>query len=411
MGQQDKPRLVILDVEGVLVPKNRFLFETAKRLDLTQLIRVLFYGFLYELGILKVESVMRRIYWGLRGTPVATLLDVFSRIPATSSLQGFCEQLKARNCKIAIISSGIPTIAMKQLSMALCADYLVGVEINQKDERFTGEIWGDAITKNGKLKILDEILKTEGLTYGDCVVVADDRNNSCIFVKEALKIGFNADYLIRVKADRVVGGKLKNILPIIDGQPHKRSFPSANDLIREDIHAAGIFMPVIAGIIGVPVVAAFIIALAAIYTVSELYRLEGRSLPLISNITRHAASQIELFGFAAAPLYFAFGIATTLILFPQQAASGAIAMFCLGDSAASLLGGTISTSLPFNKGKTWEGSIAGFVFAFLGGCLFLPPIYALIGAAITMTVEVLPLPINDNVSMPIVTGATLTLLL
>ena len=86
-------------------------------------------------------------------------------------------------------------------------------------------------------------------------------------------------------------------------------------------------------------------------------------------------------------------------------------MFCLGDSAASLIGGTISTSLPFNKGKTWEGSVAGFVLAFLGGCLFLPPLYALIGAAIAMTVEVLPLPINDNVSIPIVTGAALTLLL
>jgi dolichol kinase len=170
-------------------------------------------------------------------------------------------------------------------------------------------------------------------------------------------------------------------------------------------------MPVIAGIIGVPVVAIFIIALAAVYTLSELYRLEGRSIPLISNITRHAASQTELFGFAAAPLYFAFGIATTLILFPQQAASGAIAMFCLGDSTASLFGGTISTSLPFNKGKTWEGSVAGFFFAFLGGCLFLPPIYALIGAVIAMTVEVLPLPMNDNVLIPIVTGAALSLLL
>jgi len=249
------------------------------------------------------------------------------------------------------------------------------------------------------------------LGYGDCVVVADDRNNRCIFVKEALKIGFNADYVIRVKADRVVGGKLQNILPIIDGQPHKRGFPSANDLVREDIHAAGFFMPVIAGMIGVPIVAAAIICIAGVYTVSELYRLEGRSLPVISNVPRRAASQTELFGFAAAPLYFAFGIVTTLLLFPPQAAGGAIAMFCLGDSAASLLGGTVSTSLPFNKGKTWEGSLGGFVFAFLAGSFFVPPLYALAGAAIAMSVEVLPLPINDNVSVPIVTGAALTLLL
>ena len=85
-------------------------------------------------------------------------------------------------------------------------------------------------------------------------------------------------------------------------------------------------------------------------------------------------------------------------------------MFCLGDSAASLFGGMVSTSLPFNKGKTWEGSLAGFFFAFLAGTFFLPPLLALIGAAVAMTIEVLPLPINDNVSVPIITGAVLTFL-
>ena len=169
-------------------------------------------------------------------------------------------------------------------------------------------------------------------------------------------------------------------------------------------------MPVIAGMIGVPIVASIIIFIAIIYTVSELSRLNGRSIPVISAITRHAASQSELYGFAAAPLYFAFGIVTTLLLFPTLAGGAAIAIFCLGDSAASLFGGLISTSLPFNKGKTWEGSLAGFFFAFLGGAFFVPPVLALVGAAVAMTIEALPLPINDNVSIPLITGAVLTLL-
>jgi phosphoserine phosphatase len=85
-------------------------------------------------------------------------------------------------------------------------------------------------------------------------------------------------------------------------------------------------------------------------------------------------------------------------------------MFCFGDSAASLFGGLISTSLPFNKGKTWEGSLAGFIFAFLAGSFFVSPWLALAGAAIAMTIEVLPLPVNDNVLIPVITGAALTLL-
>ena len=411
MAQNPKQRLVVLDVEGVLIPKNRFFYQVAETLGTTTLLKVLIFGFLYEAGFISLESALKRIYGELRGVKVDTMLNVFGRIPAMAYLQGLCAQLKARNCKVALVSSGIPTVAVKKLAASICADYAFGVEVGECNGRLTGEIWGDAISKNGKLKILCDILNKEHMLPENCVVVADDRNNRCIFLPGALKIGFNPDFIIRIVADRVVNGKLTGILAIIDGKKHKRSFPSTNDFVREDIHAAGFFMPVIASMIGVPIVAGIIIVIALVYTSSELLRLEGFSLPVISAVTRHAASQSELFGFAAAPLYFAFGIVTTLLLFPTHAGGAAIAMFCLGDSAASLFGGMLTTSLPFNKGKTIEGSLAGFFFAFLGGTFFVSPQLALVGAAIAMTIEVLPVPINDNVSVPILTGAALTLLM
>jgi len=411
MAQQEKNRLIVFDVEGVLIPKNRFIFEVGKSLGLFRLIKLLFFGFLYEAGILKLESALKHIFKDMKGIELETLLTIFAKIPAIPYLQSFFCQLKARNFKIVLISSGIPAVIVKKLGVILGADYAYGVEVETKDGKLTGEIGGNAIAKSGKLKILCEILSKENLHPNDCVVVADDRNNRCIFMPEALKIGFNPDFALRVKADRVVNSKLSGILPIIDGKKHKGSFPSTNDFVREDIHASGLFMPVIAGLIGIPVVASIIILIAIVYTISELWRLEGRELPLISAITRHAASQSELYGFAAAPLYFAIGIVTTLFLFPTKASGAAIAMFCLGDSTASLFGGLISTSLPFNKGKTWEGSLAGFFFAFLAGTFFVSPWLALAGAAIAMTIEVLPLPLNDNVLIPVITGAALTLLI
>jgi HAD superfamily phosphoserine phosphatase-like hydrolase len=410
MAQTEKQRLIIFDVEGVLIPKNRFIFEVGKTLGFFRLIKLLFFGFLYESGISKLESALKHIFKDMKGINLETMLDIFSEIPAIPYLQSFFCQLKARNCKIALISSGIPSVIVKKLANTLGADHAYGVEVETKDGKLTGEIWGDAISRNGKRKILNEILSQENLRLRDCIVVADDRNNGCIFLPAMLKIGFNADYVLRVKADRVVNSKLSKILPIIDGKPHKGSLPSTNDFIREDIHASGFFMPVIAGLTGIPVVASIIIGISIVYSISELARLEGRELPLVSAITKHAASQSELYGFAAAPLYFAFGIVATLLLFPTHAGSAAIAMFCFGDSAASLFGGLISTSLPFNKGKTWEGSLAGFIFAFLAGSFFVSPWLALAGAAIAMIIEVLPLPVNDNVLIPIITGAALTLL-
>ena len=410
MVSTQRYRLIVFDVEGVLIPKNRFIFKVSKSLGFVKLVNLLFFGFLYETGILKLETVFRRIFKELKGVKLEKLLLLFGTIPVTPYLQDFFCELKARDYKIALISSGLPTIIVKNLAIALGVDYAYGVEVETNDGNLTGKIHGNAFRKNGKLKILCEILNWENLRFSECIVVADDRNNRCIFMPEMLKIGFNPDFVIRVKADKVVNGKLSRILPIIDGKPYKRSFPSTNDFVRENIHASGFFMPVFAGLIGIPVVASIIIFIAIVYAVSELLRLEGRDLPLFSTITRHAVSQSELYGFAAAPLYFAFGILATLLLFPTLAGGAAIAMFCFGDSAASLFGGLISTSLPFNKGKTWEGSMAGFFFAFLAGTFFVSPWLALAGAAIAMIIEVLPLPINDNVLIPVITGAVLTLL-
>jgi HAD superfamily phosphoserine phosphatase-like hydrolase len=406
----EKPKLVVFDVEGVLIPKNRFFFEVGKSLGFIRLVKILFFGLFYEAGILKLQSVLRHVFKESKGVELETLTLIFEKIPSTPFLKNIFSQIKMRNCKIALISSGLPTVIVKKLADAVGADYAYGIEVETKDGKLTGKIWGDAIEPEGKLKILSQILTAENLRLSDCIVVADDRNNRCIFLPGMLKIGFNPDFVIRVKADRVVNGKLSAIIPIIDGEPHKRSFPSTNDFLREDIHASGIFMPVIASLIGVPIVGALIFTIALIYTISELWRLKGREFSFISAITRHAANQSELNGFAAAPLYFAFGILFTLLVFPHPASYAAIAMFCLGDSVASLFGGLISTSLPFNKGKTWEGSLAGFFFAFLAGTFFVSPLLAFIGAAIAMTVEVLPLPVNDNVLVPVITGVALTLL-
>jgi phytol kinase len=250
------------------------------------------------------------------------------------------------------------------------------------------------------------------LNLSDCTVVADDRNNVSIFLPETQKIGFNPDFVLRIKADEVVTGKLSKILPVINGEQKHASLPSQNDFVREAIHASGFFVPIVASLISKPIAALLICVVIALYLVSELARLDGKSLPVISAITRHAASQTEMFDFAAAPLYFAVGILATLLLFPVPASSAAIAMFALGDSTASIFGGIIpKTPLPLNKSKTLEGSLAGFFFAFLGGSFFISPALALIGAAVAMGIEFLPLPVNDNILIPLVTGLTMWLII
>ena len=406
-----KPRLIVFDVEGVLISKNRFLFDVGKSLGFFQLLKMLLIGFLYEIGIFPLKPTLKWIFKIMRGVKVETIMCIFDEIPSRPQLESFFAQLKMRNCKTALISSGLPKIAVEKLASIIGADYSFGIEVGVKDNVLTGEIWGEVIESNGKFKVLSRILAVEGLELEDCVAVADDRNNRSIFLPGMLKIGYNPDYVLRVKADQVVTGKLSGVLPVIFGKPKKRSLPSRNDLIRETIHASGFFIPIIAGFIGIYPMSLIICVVSILYFLSELSRMNRKNMPIISAITRNAASPTERYEFAAAPLYFAMGIFLTLLLFPAPVSGAAIAIFTLGDSTASLFGGLISKKpLPFNKGKTVEGSLTGFFFAFMAGIFFVSPALALIGAAVAMAIESLPLPVNDNILIPLGTGLTLLLL-
>ena len=411
-ADNNKPRLVVFDVEGVLIPKNRFIFDVGKNLGNPQLLKMLSTGFLYEAGVVTLKSALKRIFKIMQGIKLEKLIEIFDEIPSKPVLQCLFYELKMRNCKIALISSGIPTAIVEKLASGLGADYAVGIEVGVKDVTLTGKIWGDAIEKNGKLTVLKRILAAEKLSLDDCVVVADDRNNSCIFLSGMQKIGYNPDFVLRVKADTVVTGNLLKILPIIDGKLPQWTPPSTNALLRETIHASGFFIPVLAGLAGVFPVALMICVISVFYSLSELARMNRQNMPVISSITRNAASPTELYEFTATPLYFAAGIFLTLLLFSAPVNGAAIAMFTLGDSTASLAGGSISKKpLPFNKGKTWEGSFVGFLCAFLAGTFFIPPVLALIGAAVAMVIESLPSPINDNIIVPLGTGLVLLLII
>jgi len=402
---------VVFDVEGVLIPKNRFFFEVGKSLGISQLMKVLLFGFLYGIGVMQLKSALKRIFSSLRGIKIERLMQIAEKVPVTPNAKEVFDQLRAQGCKTALISSGMPAVIVKRLATKLGADYGFGFETGVNNEVLTGEIWGDVIERSGKFQVLSQILKVEGLSLSDCVVVADDRNNAPIFLHEIRKIGYNPDFMIRIKADNVVTGKLSKILPVINGKPQLRALPSRNDVLREIIHASGVFVPVLCSFVGFPAVALMICTVAALYVISELLRMGGKNLPFISMVTRNAASQAELYEFAAAPIYFAVGILLALLLFRAPISSAAIAIFALGDSTASIFGGLVSKRpLPFNKAKTLEGSLTGFFFALLAGSFFIPPLKALAGAAVAMTVEYLPLPINDNILVPLCTGLALALI-
>jgi HAD superfamily phosphoserine phosphatase-like hydrolase len=413
----DKPhRLIVFDVEGVLLPEKRYLlFEVGRRLGLWNFMKVLIIGFLYTIWLMPLESTLRRIFALLRGFAFDDLFNFYRRVPLMSGTEEVFKKLKELGHKTVFISSSIPAPFVKDLADRLKADYAFGLDLEVLNGHITGKIGGDVIEPEGKALVLKKILNATGLTPKDCVVVADDRNNLPMFDLCSLRIGYCPGFPVDIKSDFVVNGSLTEILPIITGKVSQASRPSLsrNEALREMIHISGFFVPLVCMYFLDRYLAVLLILLVTLfYTASEFARMEGTYFPPFSMITWKTAITSESYEFATAPIFFALGIMLSLILFPVPVNYASIAIFTLGDGFATLFGKKFGkTVFPFNKGKRMEGSFFGFLFAFLGASFFLAdPRKAMVGAAVGMLVESLPSPISDNITIPLASGLALIML-
>ncbi len=332
-------------------------------------------------------------------------------------MQGVTEtfkQLKKTGCKIALISSGVPQSFIEDLGAELGCDYAFGLDFEVVDGNLTGEISGDVIKRGGKAIVLERIEQKEGLTPQDCALVADDRNNLQMFGLCATRIGYNPDFMLANRSDAVVRGDLTEVLPFVTSCQVKSHSVTRRDLTRESIHLSGLLIPVLVLFLALNayLVAFFIFLVTLTYAGAELCRMYGKNVPLISAITWRAAMQPEMNEFVTSPIYFATGIAVTLLVFPPPINYAAIAVFTIGDVSATIFGKELGRhTIPYNKGKRVEGTLFGMLFASLGAYLFtLSPVKAVVGAAVGLIVESLPSPINDNITIPLLAGLTLLLL-
>ncbi len=104
----------------------------------------------------------------------------------------------------------------------------------------------------------------------------------------------------------------------------------------------------------------------------------------------------------------AFGFAATVLLFPARAAMAGILYGGLADAAAAVVGRAFGRTR-IRGGRTVEGSTAFYITALAIGILVTglsTPTAALTALALAL-VELLPLPVDDNLFLPLL-GALLT---
>ncbi|HHN81617.1 MAG TPA: hypothetical protein ENN11_03235 [Methanomicrobia archaeon] len=105
--------------------------------------------------------------------------------------------------------------------------------------------------------------------------------------------------------------------------------------------------------------------------------------------------------------YFALGAFISILLFPKNIAIAAIAVLVIGDSAAAMIGMTFGRHRIYGK-KTLEGFLGCLAVSTLICVILLTPIVAIAGGIVGALSELVTFRLNDNLTIPIATGAAMT---
>jgi len=103
--------------------------------------------------------------------------------------------------------------------------------------------------------------------------------------------------------------------------------------------------------------------------------------------------------------YFLFASILTILLFPKPIAIVSLLILILSDTAAALVGKGIGRISIF--GKTLEGTMA-FIFSSILIVWIYPDMDRLSGSVAALgaaLIELLPIPLDDNLTIPLVAGA------
>jgi dolichol kinase len=173
------------------------------------------------------------------------------------------------------------------------------------------------------------------------------------------------------------------------------------------IHALSLAVPIVVELTSRNITVALLLAVTAVFMVSELVRLKGRRVPFITHFTLRMSQPEEQKRFTIRPVYLAIGIVVALLIFPKSIAFASIAIVGVGDPVASFVGRKIGR-LHVGR-KTLEGFVGGLIASSLIASLLVSPIVAFIGSVAAMCLELLDI-VDDNLTMPIGAGAVMLLL-
>ncbi len=400
---QFPPWLVVFDVDGVLL-RSHFLIAMSRRAGLVAWGRAWVLSFLFNAGWLPFNRLVQLVYSRFAGQTTDDARAVFERMRLRPGAEETIAALKQDGHKVVAVSSGVPAVLLDALADRLGLDACVGIECGHNDQgALDGSVSGELVEPGGKVAAVARLHERFGTDWAHTIVAADDRNNLELMARAAATVGVRPNWPVRRVATYIAdSGDMAEVLNFVQGHvAGHHPEPEGHEPFRKLLHVLGAAVPFAAklSLAGTTIGLA---AAAAVYALSEAWRLNGMALPGVTWITRHAVRREELRRPSLGPVFLVAACLICLHGFEWPIAAAAILLVTLGDTAAALVGRRWGQHrLPYSRGKSLEGT-AAFVFTGVAATIWLLPWPACLAAcAAAAAVESLPLKDADNLLAPL----------
>ena len=419
MPAGDKRRsLVIFDVDGVLF-QGQFMIALARRRGMWTFLQAVWNCLLFDLGRIRLEKLLDRIYWRLRGMPWTEVCGVYRRMPITAGAAETIRALQSAGMRVILLTAGVPNPLVKDLARRLGADGGIGMHVHVRRDRITGRVSGVLTHSEGKAQLAARLVERYGIQWHDVIVIGDDPNNLPLIGRAVVSIGFHAASSVRRAARYLVDtDDLGGVLPYALGSYREGSDDLLqarrlwrHEILRKVLHMTAAAVPFLAARLPVSI-SLLLLSSAALYLVSEFCRVNGAPLPFVRRLSDLVMRRRERREVATGPLTLALGAFVCLWCLPSEIGLACILIAAIGDSVAAVVGQRWGrVAWPHNRGKTLEGSAVFSVSAIACALVYLPLPTALALTVLATFFESLPVQDWDNFLTPVGSGMTVAVLM
>jgi dolichol kinase len=179
------------------------------------------------------------------------------------------------------------------------------------------------------------------------------------------------------------------------------------EVLRKSIHISSILIPLFYRYVmhyNKSITLIILLFLSVVSITIEYIRLENRSFrKVFYTIFGVMLRRHELYNFSGASFLLTSAI-FCIAFFPKDIAFLALCFLSIGDTFAALIGMTLGKrKFSFNK-KSFEGAIGCFLSTFFFALFYINPLIAFFGALGATLAEIMNIPVDDNVRIPIISG-------